>query len=213
MIQTGKILWTRRQKCNIKFSFFKSWVEPLANFLLRCEGSVKLQYILYDMHIVTWMGWLKHGFGLVNQFIGSSLYVTTFSSYTLKITVIIAHVTSHTKSSNSSSGHTAILFELRNLSETNFHSRILSYSLGTVHAQETQFFCCVLQTTQKTSHVITISLVHWRADCCPTTSYKHSSLYMRVRNEGSLSSRCLSARWYVTIYYVHLYRTTSIVGI
>jgi hypothetical protein len=40
---------------------------------------------------------------LVIGFIRSSLLVTTISSYTLKITVTIAHVTSHTKSSNSSS--------------------------------------------------------------------------------------------------------------
>jgi hypothetical protein len=30
-------------------------------------------------------------------------------------------------------------------------------------------------TTQKTSHVITISPIHWRADCCLATSCKHSS--------------------------------------
>jgi hypothetical protein len=61
--------------------------------------------------------WLRHGFGLVNRFIGSSLVVTTFSSYTLKITVTISHVTSHTKSSNASSGHTAVPLELRNSSQ------------------------------------------------------------------------------------------------
>jgi hypothetical protein len=111
----------------------------------------------------------------VNQFIGSSLVVTTISSYTLKITATIAHVTSHTKSPNSSSGHTAVPLELRISSEVNSHSRILSYPLGTDHAQKTQFYCCVAQTTQKTSHVIIISPVHWRADCCLAMSYKHSS--------------------------------------
>jgi hypothetical protein len=119
--------------------------------------------------------WLRRGFGLVNRFIGSSLAVTTISSYTLKITVTTAHVTSHTKSSNSSSGHTAVPLELRNSSEVNSLSRILSCSLGTDHAQKTQFYCCMAQTTQKTSHVITISLVHWCADCCLATSHKHSS--------------------------------------
>jgi hypothetical protein len=61
--------------------------------------------------------------------IGSSLVLTTISSYTLKITVTIAHVTSHTKSSNCSSGHTAVPLELGNSSEVNFHplfSHILS---------------------------------------------------------------------------------------
>jgi hypothetical protein len=121
--------------------------------------------------------WLKRGFGLVNQFIGSSLVVTTISSYTLKITVTTAHVTSHTKSSNSSSGHIAVSLELRNSSPVNSHSRIFSYPLGTDNAQKTQLlvYCFMAQTTQKTSHVITIPPVHWLADCCLTTSYKHSS--------------------------------------
>jgi hypothetical protein len=113
--------------------------------------------------------------GLVNRFIGSSLIITTISSYTLKITVTIAHVTSHTKFSNSFFGHTAVPLELRNSSEVNSHSHILSYPLGTDHAQKTQFYCCVAQTTQETSHVITFSPVHWRSDCCLVTSYKHSS--------------------------------------
>jgi hypothetical protein len=110
----------------------------------------------------------------VNRFIGSSLVVTTISSYTLKITVTIAHVTSYTKSSNSS-GLTVLPLERRNSSEVNSHSRILSYPLATDHAQKTQFYCCVLQTTQKTSHVITILPVHWRTDYCLAMSYKHLS--------------------------------------
>jgi hypothetical protein len=119
--------------------------------------------------------WLRRGFELVNRFIGSYLVVTTISSYTLKITVTIAHVTSHTNSSDSSSGHTALPLELRNSSEVNSHACILSYPLGTDHAQKTQFYCCVAQTTQRTSRVITISPVHWLADCSLATSYKHSS--------------------------------------
>jgi hypothetical protein len=54
----------------------------------------------------------------MNRFVWSSLVVTTISSYTLKITVTIAHVTSHIKSS----GHTLLLLELRNSSEVNSHS-------------------------------------------------------------------------------------------
>jgi hypothetical protein len=46
--------------------------------------------------------------------------------------------------------------------------------------QRTQLNCRVAQTTQKTSHVIAISPVHWRAECCLATSYKHSS-YCCVR--------------------------------
>jgi hypothetical protein len=56
---------------------------------------------------------------LVNRFIGSSLVVTTITSYTPKITVTTAHVTSHTKSSDSSSGHNAVPLELRNSSPVN----------------------------------------------------------------------------------------------
>jgi hypothetical protein len=44
----------------------------------------------------------------------------------------------------------------------------------------TQFYCRVAQTTQKTSHVIAISPVYWRTDCCLATSYKQS-FYCRVR--------------------------------
>jgi hypothetical protein len=53
----------------------------------------------------------------VSVMFANNAMVTTISSYTLKITVTIAHVTSHTKSSNSSSGHTAAPLELRNSSE------------------------------------------------------------------------------------------------
>jgi hypothetical protein len=112
----------------------------------------------------------------MNGFIGSSLDLTIISSYTLKITVTIAHVTWHTKSFNSSSGHTAVPLELRNSSEVNSQPRVLSYPLGTDHAQNTQFYCCVAQTTQKTSHMKTTSIspVHWLADCCLSTRHKHS---------------------------------------
>jgi hypothetical protein len=64
--------------------------------------------------------WLR----LVNRFIGSSLVVTTTSSYTLKITVTIAHATSHTKSSDSPSGRTAAPLELRNSSEVNSQIKV-----------------------------------------------------------------------------------------
>jgi hypothetical protein len=118
---------------------------------------------------------LRRGFGLVNRFIGSSLVITTINSYTLKIAVTIAHVTSHAKSSNSSSGHTAVPLELQNSNEVNSHSWIFPYPLGTDRAHKTQFYCCVVQTTQKTSHVIAISPVHWHTDCCLAMNYKHLS--------------------------------------
>jgi hypothetical protein len=109
----------------------------------------------------------------VNRFIRSSLVVTTISSYTLNITVTIAHAASHT---NSSSGHTALSLELRNSSQVNSHSQILLYPLGTDHAQKIHpLYFCVAQTTQKISHAMTISPFDWRADCCLTTNYNHLS--------------------------------------
>jgi hypothetical protein len=69
--------------------------------------------------------WLRHGFGLVSRIIGSSLFVTTISSYTLKITVTIANVTSHTKSSNSSPGHTAVPLEPLNSSKVNSKVKVI----------------------------------------------------------------------------------------
>jgi hypothetical protein len=150
----------------------------------------------------------------VNRFIGSALAVTTISSYTLKITVTIAHVTSHTMSSNSSSGHTAVPLELRKSSDVNSHCRILLYLLCTGHAQKIQFYCCVEQTTQKTIHVIAISPVHWRADCCLTTSYKHSSSCCVILSEVFIASlpgytryNILRSFWTTVInsyVYVHL---------
>jgi hypothetical protein len=95
--------------------------------------------------------------------IGESVYwiFTTISFQTLKITLATAHVTSHPKSSNSSCGHTAVPLELRNSSEVNSHSHILSYPLDTDYAQKTQpLYCCVAQTMQEKSHVITIVPVH-----------------------------------------------------
>jgi hypothetical protein len=115
----------------------------------------------------------------VNRFIGSSLVITTIRSYTLKFTVAIAYVTSYTKSSNYFSDHLAVPLELRNSSEVNSHFRILSYLLGTDHAQKT-LYCCVPQTTQKTNHVIAILPVYWHGDCCLATSYEYS-FYCCVR--------------------------------
>jgi hypothetical protein len=141
----------------------------------------------------------------VNRTIGSSLVVTKISSYTLKITVTVAHVTSHAKPSNSSSGHTTLPSELRDSSEVNSRSCILSYPLGTDHAQKTQFYYCAAQTTQKTSHIITISPVHWRADCCLAMSYKHSSYCcVRVSRDvyRAVAWQCLFI--YLCIYILHV---------
>jgi hypothetical protein len=124
------------------------------------EAKIFINTLFYPIQ------WLRCGFGLVYRFIGSSIVVTIIISYALKITVTIARVTSRINSSNASCGHTAVPLELRNSSEANSHARIISYPLGTDHAEETQFYCYVPQITQKTCHVVIISPVHWRADCC-----------------------------------------------
>jgi hypothetical protein len=111
-------------------------------------------------------------------FIGYLQVITTISSYTLNITVTIAHVTSYTKSSNASSGHTAVPLELRKASEVNSQSRILSYPLGTNHTENTVLLSLSADHTENESrdNYITSSL----ARCCLATSYKHSS-YCCVR--------------------------------
>jgi hypothetical protein len=81
----------------------------------------------------------------------------------------------------------------------NSHSHIFSYPLGTDHAQKTQFYYCVAQTTQKTSHAITISPVHWRADYCLTTSYKHSSYCYVTLSEVFIAPLPSSTRYNMCI--------------
>jgi hypothetical protein len=117
--------------------------------------------------------WLRRGFRLVNRFIESSLVITTISSYTLKITVTIANVTSHTKSSNSSSGHTAVPLDLQNSIPIPVFSHIIS----------------AWTTTQKTAPLLLHGTGHIEnkscdsylaspfrcVDCCLAMSYKHSS--------------------------------------
>jgi hypothetical protein len=72
--------------------------------------------------------------------------------------------------------------ELRNSSEINSHSRILSYSLGTDHAQKTQFYCCVEQTTQKTRVTCQTasSLVRYQHWTWRGRHRKHSLVYCCV---------------------------------
>jgi hypothetical protein len=62
------------------------------------------------------------------------------------------------------------------------HSRILSYPLGMDH-------------TQKTSYVIAISPVHWRADCCLAMNYKYSS-YCCVHIYRAVAWQCINMSQY-----------------
>jgi hypothetical protein len=65
-----------------------------------------------------------------------------------------SNVTSHTKPSNTFSGHAAVLLKLQNSSEINLHSHIFLYLLGTDHAQKTQpLYYFMAKTTEKTSHI------------------------------------------------------------
>jgi hypothetical protein len=56
-------------------------------------------------------------------------------------------------------------------------------SARTTHRKHSRSIICVAQTTQKTSDAITISPVHWLADCCLATSYKHSSYFCVTLSE------------------------------
>jgi hypothetical protein len=68
----------------------------------------------------------------VNQFIDHLQVVTTISSYTVKVTVNIAYVTSHTKSSSSYSGHIALPLEVGNSSQFRVRVRVLCYDRRSV---------------------------------------------------------------------------------
>jgi hypothetical protein len=177
-------------------------------YKLAYRKAIDMLKTYISLNILSRVQWLRRGFGLVNRFTGPSLVVTTISSYTLKITVTIAHVTSHVKSSNSSSGNTSLPLELWKSSEVNSHSRIL---ISSRHGPRTENTVLLLhsanpQTTQKTSHVITISSAHWRADCCLATSYKHSS-YCCVRVSWgvyrAVAWQCVDMSQYVYICYIY----------
>jgi hypothetical protein len=51
---------------------------------------------------------------------------------------------------------------------------VFSHILCTWTMHRKQFYCCLAQTTLKTSCVIAISPIHLCPDCCLTMSYKHS---------------------------------------
>jgi hypothetical protein len=55
---------------------------------------------------------------------------------------------------------------------------VFSHILSARTTHRKQSYCCVAQTTQKTSHVITISSVRWRADCYLAI---HVTIYYQIR--------------------------------
>jgi hypothetical protein len=119
----------------------------LCNWPLGCWVSTQINENWIEYCRV--YGWLRRGFGLVNRFIRSLLVSTVISSYTLKISVTITHVTSYTKSSTSSRGYYAVPLELRDSSEVNSHSRILSYPL---HGRRTKIRVPLLRSADHTEN-------------------------------------------------------------
>jgi hypothetical protein len=161
-----------------------------------CCTNISGSYIYIYCHVFQW---LRRRLGLLNRFIGFSLVVTTISSCTLEITVTIAHVTSHNKSSNSSSGHTAVPLELQNPSHFPFPYSFISFW----HRPRTENTVLLLRSADHTeaSHMITVSPVHWRADCCLATNCKHSSYCCVWVSRGvyrAVAWQCVDI--YVTIY-------------
>jgi hypothetical protein len=101
------ILYTNVSFMNVWFVTLVVGTDLGANFKAdnsRCSPvkaclELYLRKICFKMLLLPYchvFQWLRRGFGLVNQFIGSSLVINTVNSYTLEITVTIAHATSHT---------------------------------------------------------------------------------------------------------------------
>jgi hypothetical protein len=140
--------------------------------------------------------WLRREFWLVNGFIGTSLVKTTVSSYTLKITVTIAHVTSHTKSS---SGHTAVPLELKELKWSQF---AFPYSLiSSRHGPRTENTIPLLRSADHTENklrdnYLASPLVSW-----VLPNNETFVLLLSARIAGCLSSRFLAKHWHVTIFF------------
>jgi hypothetical protein len=93
-----------------EYYIFTSFINTLLSMSIICfflalilQGQLftctkhRLFSVLYHVRLILLrVSVIKTRFGLVTGFIGSSLAVTTISSYTIKITVTIAYVTSHT---------------------------------------------------------------------------------------------------------------------
>jgi hypothetical protein len=170
----------------------------LNNVIVRRMSHINGYIIIYIYKIYCHVSqWQRRRFGFVNQFIGSSLVVTKISSYTLKITVTIAHVTSHSKSPNSSSGHPALPLELRNSSEVNSDIHILSENtiLLLRRADHTE--------NKSRDNYFANPLARW---LLPSNELWIFVLSLRARITGCLSSRCLAMCWHVTICKVNCRR-------
>jgi hypothetical protein len=124
---------------------------------------------------------------LITRFIGSSQVVTTNNCNTFKIAVIITHKVfiSHVNSSSntnfpwlSPTENCPVALMVFNI--TPLHGSHGKHRLLLLRMRVYSFCCLALgmaRTTLKTSHVIAISPVDWRADCCLAMSCKHSYFY------------------------------------
>jgi hypothetical protein len=106
-LKEGKIFFTDTQNrlCSETSLWRPATVPPVSGLWQRGHlnrGCVRTRVIYYTVsiiHIVTCISDLQTGFGSVSRVTGHSPVVTTNNYNTLKITVIITHVKSHTKSS------------------------------------------------------------------------------------------------------------------
>jgi hypothetical protein len=145
--------------------------------------------------------WLRRGFGLVNRFIGSSLVVTTISSYTHKITVTIAH---HQPTSNSST--TNFLW----LSPTENFSARTPRKIPSTIVEDAYLHLLLLSTGHVADHIENESrdsyLASPLAGCCLATSYKHSSYCCFRLSEVFIAPLPSYTRY---IIYVRVYMHSS----
>jgi hypothetical protein len=130
--------------------------------------------------------WLRRGYGLISRFTGSSLVVTRISFDTLKIAVTIALAKSHMSLLILLLATVLFPWNLGTQGKL-FPISIFSHILSARTTHRKQFCCYVAQTTQKTSRVVTISLIHWLSDCYLAKSCKHSSYYCLATDDTILS--------------------------
>jgi hypothetical protein len=154
---------------------------------------------------------LRRRFWLVDRFIGPSLVVTTISYYILKIIVSIAHVTSHTKSSNSSSDHTAVPLELRNSSEVNSQVKV-SQGHITTDGQSVSKSWCRAPSGPHDQIFITV----WQLrSCFMWGALSEESMGLSFVYATGPCQRCLSqvrVPWYSRPYFTVSFETSLFVA-
>jgi hypothetical protein len=109
-------------------------------------------------------------------------------------------------SSSTTNSELSLLVPIR--SELTAHSsRYIAVARTT---QKSQLYCCIRKTIEKTNHVIVTSPVHWGADCCLATRYKHSFTEIELlllRTVPGLQSCCLATRSSNPLHYLCEYNS------